>query len=193
MGSPPARRPPAPLCLAVGEEVSVPPVRALVLLRAQPAQTRARQPRGDQARLSLPVTPRLRGGTGRRGRPGSFWRSCCGEDKAASDGDLIDRRERRHRGGGVLSKGTWMSRFGAAWGRWGSASIAPSPSWPCRYCTEGKRTFSSRLILEKHIQVRHGIKVTDQPKSQEVVIARIGTGTAQVRGPSGRWRRVWAG
>uniref|UniRef100_A0A8D2KT70 Zinc finger protein 687 n=1 Tax=Varanus komodoensis TaxID=61221 RepID=A0A8D2KT70_VARKO len=28
--------------------------------------------------------------------------------------------------------------------------------YPCRYCTEGKRTFSSRLILEKHIQVRHG-------------------------------------
>lgn len=57
--------------------------------------------------------------------------------------------------------------------------------WPCRYCTEGKRTFSSRLILEKHIQVRHGIKVTDQTKSQEVVIARIGTGTAQVRGLCG--------
>ncbi|XP_009990268.1 PREDICTED: zinc finger protein 687, partial [Tauraco erythrolophus] len=54
--------------------------------------------------------------------------------------------------------------------------------YPCRYCTEGKRTFSSRLILEKHIQVRHGIKVTDQTKSQEVVIARIGTGTAQVPG-----------
>lgn len=57
--------------------------------------------------------------------------------------------------------------------------------WPCRYCTEGKRTFSSRLILEKHIQVRHGIKVTDQAKSQEVVIARIGTGTMQVRAPCG--------
>uniref|UniRef100_A0A8V5GPC9 Uncharacterized protein n=1 Tax=Melopsittacus undulatus TaxID=13146 RepID=A0A8V5GPC9_MELUD len=57
--------------------------------------------------------------------------------------------------------------------------------YPCRYCTEGKRTFSSRLILEKHIQVRHGIKVTDQAKSQEVVIARIGTGTMQVRGPGG--------
>ncbi|NXG44907.1 ZN687 protein, partial [Psilopogon haemacephalus] len=54
--------------------------------------------------------------------------------------------------------------------------------YPCRYCTEGKRTFSSRLILEKHIQVRHGIKVTDQAKSQEVVIARIGSGTEQVPG-----------
>ncbi|NWX93692.1 ZN687 protein, partial [Nothoprocta pentlandii] len=59
--------------------------------------------------------------------------------------------------------------------------------YPCRYCTEGKRTFSSRLILEKHIQVRHGIKVTDQAKSQEVVIARIGTGAAQV---SGRKRKA---
>ncbi|XP_027563665.1 zinc finger protein 687-like, partial [Neopelma chrysocephalum] len=54
--------------------------------------------------------------------------------------------------------------------------------YPCRYCTEGKRTFSSRLILEKHIQVRHGIKVTDQMKSQEVVIARIGSGPAQLPG-----------
>uniref|UniRef100_A0A8C9MUI0 Zinc finger protein 687 n=1 Tax=Serinus canaria TaxID=9135 RepID=A0A8C9MUI0_SERCA len=48
--------------------------------------------------------------------------------------------------------------------------------YPCRYCTEGKRTFSSRLILEKHIQVRHGIKVTDPARSQEVIMAR---------GPSG--------
>ncbi|NXE02666.1 ZN687 protein, partial [Chaetorhynchus papuensis] len=59
--------------------------------------------------------------------------------------------------------------------------------YPCRYCTEGKRTFSSRLILEKHIQVRHGIKVTDPAKSQEVVIARIGSGPAQV---SGRKRKL---
>ncbi|XP_019334512.1 zinc finger protein 687 [Alligator mississippiensis] len=59
--------------------------------------------------------------------------------------------------------------------------------YPCRYCTEGKRTFSSRLILEKHIQVRHGIKVTDQTRSQEVVIARVGTGGTQ--GP-GRKRKL---
>ncbi|NXN94225.1 ZN687 protein, partial [Rhinopomastus cyanomelas] len=59
--------------------------------------------------------------------------------------------------------------------------------YPCRYCTEGKRTFSSRLILEKHIQVRHGIKVTDQMKSQEVVISRIGTSPTQV---SGRKRKL---
>ncbi|KFV68020.1 Zinc finger protein 687, partial [Dryobates pubescens] len=66
--------------------------------------------------------------------------------------------------------------------------------YPCRYCTEGKRTFSSRLILERHIQVRHGIKVTDQAKSQEVVIARMGTGAAQVPGPgrpSGASGRAW--
>ncbi|NXB46150.1 ZN687 protein, partial [Leucopsar rothschildi] len=51
--------------------------------------------------------------------------------------------------------------------------------YPCRYCTEGKRTFSSRLILEKHIQVRHGIKGSDPARSQEVVIAR---GPAQAAG-----------
>ncbi|CAN8173975.1 unnamed protein product [Coccothraustes coccothraustes] len=51
--------------------------------------------------------------------------------------------------------------------------------YPCRYCTEGKRTFSSRLILEKHIQVRHGIKVTDPARSQEIVMAR---GPAQAAG-----------
>ncbi|NXP68589.1 ZN687 protein, partial [Chloropsis cyanopogon] len=54
--------------------------------------------------------------------------------------------------------------------------------YPCRYCTEGKRTFSSRLILEKHIQVRHGIKVTDPARSQEVVIARGAAGPAQAPG-----------
>ncbi|XP_059726975.1 LOW QUALITY PROTEIN: zinc finger protein 687 [Haemorhous mexicanus] len=54
--------------------------------------------------------------------------------------------------------------------------------YPCRYCTEGKRTFSSRLILEKHIQVRHGIKVTDPARSQEVVMARGPSGPAQAPG-----------
>lgn len=51
-----------------------------------------------------------------------------------------------------------------------------------RYCTEGKRTFSSRLILEKHIQVRHGIKVTDENRSQEVLITRLGARNSQVGG-----------
>ncbi|XP_043936448.1 zinc finger protein 687 [Protopterus annectens] len=40
--------------------------------------------------------------------------------------------------------------------------------FPCRYCTEGKTTFSSHLILKKHIQVRHGIKVADHTKSHEI-------------------------
>ncbi|XP_025027118.1 zinc finger protein 687 isoform X1 [Python bivittatus] len=52
--------------------------------------------------------------------------------------------------------------------------------YPCRYCTEGKRTFSSRLILEKHIQVRHGIKVTDANRSQEVLATRLGSRNSQV-------------
>uniref|UniRef100_A0A9J8D0Z4 Zinc finger protein 687b n=1 Tax=Cyprinus carpio carpio TaxID=630221 RepID=A0A9J8D0Z4_CYPCA len=37
-----------------------------------------------------------------------------------------------------------------------------------RHCSEGKRTFSSRLILEKHIRVRHGIRArqtTDRPNA----------------------------
>ncbi|KAK9390930.1 zinc finger protein [Crotalus adamanteus] len=59
--------------------------------------------------------------------------------------------------------------------------------YPCRYCTEGKRTFSSRLILEKHIQVRHGIKVTDANRSQEVLATRLGSRNAQV---SGRKRKL---
>ncbi|KAM3824838.1 zinc finger protein 687 isoform 2-T2 [Vipera latastei] len=54
--------------------------------------------------------------------------------------------------------------------------------YPCRYCTEGKRTFSSRLILEKHIQVRHGIQVTDANRSQEVLATRLGSRNAQVPG-----------
>lgn len=41
--------------LAVSEEVPVPPLRALLLLRPQPPETRAREPRGHQARLPLPV------------------------------------------------------------------------------------------------------------------------------------------
>ncbi|XP_048359688.1 zinc finger protein 687 [Sphaerodactylus townsendi] len=59
--------------------------------------------------------------------------------------------------------------------------------YPCRYCTEGKRTFSSRLILEKHIQVRHGIKVTDETRSQEVLITRLGSRNSQA---SGRKRKL---
>ncbi|KAG9355294.1 hypothetical protein JZ751_000132 [Albula glossodonta] len=43
----------------------------------------------------------------------------------------------------------------------------------CPHCTEGKRTFSSRLILEKHIRVRHGIRARDQ--------RRDGQGPVQTR------------
>ncbi|MEE6525182.1 hypothetical protein FKM82_025030, partial [Ascaphus truei] len=50
-----------------------------------------------------------------------------------------------------------------------------------RYCTEGKRTFSSRLILEKHIQVRHGIKVTGRTQSQEVLVSRNTQGSSRKR------------
>ncbi|XP_019905750.2 zinc finger protein 687b isoform X2 [Esox lucius] len=31
----------------------------------------------------------------------------------------------------------------------------------CQYCTEGKRTFSSQLILEKHIRVHHRVRAND--------------------------------
>ena len=51
----PVSYPPASLFLAVGEEVPVSPVRAFVLLRSQPPETRASESRRDQARLSLPV------------------------------------------------------------------------------------------------------------------------------------------
>ncbi|XP_023657160.1 zinc finger protein 687a isoform X1 [Paramormyrops kingsleyae] len=36
----------------------------------------------------------------------------------------------------------------------------------CPYCTEGKRTFSSRLILEKHVRVQHGLTPQDQDGRQ---------------------------
>ena len=53
----------------------------------------------------------------------------------------------------------------------------PCPLSPSRYCTEGKRTFSSRLILEKHVQVRHGLPLGDQSP---------GRGSIVVRGPGAR-------
>lgn len=101
------------------------------------------------------------------------------------------------RGGGGLGTGGPLHglHVGGGWGTSGLCPLGavgerhtlgspgaahPHPA-PHRFCTEGKRTFSSRLILEKHIQVRHGIKVTDQTKSQEVIIARIGAGAVQVR------------
>uniref|UniRef100_A0A8C5L9C0 Zinc finger protein 687 n=1 Tax=Jaculus jaculus TaxID=51337 RepID=A0A8C5L9C0_JACJA len=60
--------------------------------------------------------------------------------------------------------------------------------FPCRlYCTEGKRTFSSRLILEKHVQVRHGLPLGAQsPPGRGSTLTR-GPGT-RAQGP-GRKRR----
>lgn len=58
--------------------------------------------------------------------------------------------------------------------------------YPCRYCTEGKRTFSSRLILEKHVQVRHGLPLGTQSSGRGGSLARGSGGRAQ--GP-GRKRR----
>uniref|UniRef100_UPI00398F8745 zinc finger protein 687-like n=1 Tax=Pristiophorus japonicus TaxID=55135 RepID=UPI00398F8745 len=43
----------------------------------------------------------------------------------------------------------------------------------CRHCTEGKRTFSSRLTLEKHLQVIHGINMADHTQDQENLFERI--------------------
>lgn len=50
-----------------------------------------------------------------------------------------------------------------------------------RYCTEGKRTFSSRLILEKHVQVRHGLPLGTQSSGRGGSLARGSGGRAQVR------------
>ncbi|KAG9279368.1 zinc finger protein 687b-like [Astyanax mexicanus] len=36
----------------------------------------------------------------------------------------------------------------------------------CQYCSDGKRTFSSQLILDKHIRVRHGIR-SRQPADRQ--------------------------
>lgn len=164
---------------AVREEIPVPPVRALLLLGPEPAPARPRQPRGHQARLSLQVpAPSRRSGAGKRGI-GGVWGKKGGDEAAGGGGwDIWEL-------GGIWGgfRGFCRCRFGVGFGD--SRGRIPRKSRPVppgcsRYCTEGKRTFSSRLILEKHIQVRHGIKVTDPAKSQEVVIARIGAGPAQV-------------
>lgn len=54
------------------------------------------------------------------------------------------------------------------------------PLSPCRYCTEGKRTFSSRLILEKHVQVRHGLPLGAQSPGRGSTLARGPSARAQV-------------
>lgn len=204
--------------LAVGEEVPVSPVRAIVLLRSQPAPARASEPRRDQARLSLPVPSALLPPSARR--RGMGWSGAGGGgERWKRDGEEPSGWEAGGEGGSGALRGFIPSR-----GRGTSASVVGGGGQdaaralaghagaglalaaelrftlpllrPPRFCTEGKRTFSSRLILEKHIQVRHGIKVTDQPKSQEVVISRIGAGHAQVPargGPAGAWGGVGQG
>lgn len=74
---------------------------------------------------------------------------------------------------------------------------AHPPALPFRYCTEGKRTFSSRLILEKHVQVRHGLPLGAQSPGRGSALARGPGARAQVGGgpscradvdaASGRW------
>ncbi|XP_071251597.1 zinc finger protein 687a-like [Salvelinus alpinus] len=36
----------------------------------------------------------------------------------------------------------------------------------CRLCSEGKRTFSSRLVLERHVQLRHGMSALDTKRGR---------------------------
>ncbi|XP_024259537.2 zinc finger protein 687a isoform X2 [Oncorhynchus tshawytscha] len=36
----------------------------------------------------------------------------------------------------------------------------------CRLCGEGKRTFSSRLVLERHVQLRHGMSALDTKRGR---------------------------
>ncbi|XP_062897945.1 zinc finger protein 687-like [Mobula hypostoma] len=43
----------------------------------------------------------------------------------------------------------------------------------CRHCIKGKRTFSSRLTLEKHLQVIHGINLADHIQDQENLFERV--------------------
>lgn len=58
----------------------------------------------------------------------------------------------------------------------------PARFTSARYCTEGKRTFSSRLILEKHVQVRHGLPLgTQSPSGRGGTLVRGSGGRSQVR------------
>lgn len=50
---------------------------------------------------------------------------------------------------------SWI-KYGVMLNAWWSGGLVCFSRY--RYCSEGKRTFSSRLILEKHIRVRHGIR-----------------------------------
>lgn len=76
----------------------------------------------------------------------------------------------------------------------GCAPAPTRPALPFRYCTEGKRTFSSRLILEKHVQVRHGLPLGAQSPGRGSTLVRGPGARAQVgRGPAFCMSAVGAG
>ncbi|XP_041035692.1 zinc finger protein 687-like isoform X1 [Carcharodon carcharias] len=58
--------------------------------------------------------------------------------------------------------------------------------YSCRHCTEGKRTFSSRLTLEKHLQVIHGINMADHAQDQENLFERVSIKTTIRKRPGSR-------
>ncbi|XP_060676780.1 zinc finger protein 687-like isoform X2 [Hemiscyllium ocellatum] len=58
--------------------------------------------------------------------------------------------------------------------------------YSCRHCSEGKRTFSSRLTLEKHLQVIHGINMADHAQDQENLFERVSIKTTIRKRPSSR-------
>ncbi|XP_078061095.1 zinc finger protein 687-like isoform X2 [Mustelus asterias] len=59
--------------------------------------------------------------------------------------------------------------------------------YSCRHCTEGKRTFSSRLTLEKHLQVIHCINLADHAQDQENLFERVSIKVTPAR-PNVRYR-----
>lgn len=85
--------------------------------------------------------------------------------------------------------------LGAALGRGLLLEPRAHPPAAPRYCMEGKRTFSSRLILEKHVQVRHGLPLGAQSPGRGSIVVRGSGARAQVgAGPPlrlGRGRGHW--
>ncbi|EMP26703.1 hypothetical protein UY3_16207, partial [Chelonia mydas] len=51
--------------------------------------------------------------------------------------------------------------------RWGSVSSRPITVKTLRHCPDSRRTFTKRLMLEKHIQLMHGIKDPDVKEMTE--------------------------
>lgn len=54
----------------------------------------------------------------------------------------------------------------------------------CPHCSEGKRTFSSRLILEKHLRVRHGVKTRQSTDRQSAPNTRKRSAPSEGAGSS---------